>query len=109
MSITSLSFSSTWNSHMCASGASTVCTLHLGLHCSQRMLLRLGNELVAYGHVSREKCWRVDSRSGTITKVESINPDVLPYINRWSRILFILPRTVNKKRRVLEKQWFRAK
>ncbi len=44
-----------------------------------------------------------------MSKIESINPDVLPYINRLSSLLFVLARTVNKMQRVPEEEFVREK
>jgi cob(I)alamin adenosyltransferase len=54
-------------------------------------------------------CRRAERRIVALSKVEAINPDVLPYINRLSSFLFVLARTVNKSARVPEEEFVRDK
>jgi cob(I)alamin adenosyltransferase len=60
-------------------------------------------------HVARAVCRRAESRIVALSKVDSINPDVIPYINRLSSFLFVLARTVNKMQQVPEEEFARDK
>ncbi len=60
-------------------------------------------------HVARAVCRRAERRIVALSKAESINPDVLPYVNRLSSLLFVLARTVNKIQRVPEEEFVRDK
>src|SRR5207249_274494 len=67
------------------------------------------DELSSQIGVARAVCRRAERRIVALSKIESINPDVLPYINRLSSLLFVLARTVNKIQRVPEEEFVRDK
>jgi cob(I)alamin adenosyltransferase len=73
----------------------------------QRFILPGGSVAGAELHVARAVCRRAERRIVALSKVESINPEVLPYINRLSSFLFVLARTVNKMQRVPEEEFVR--
>ena len=83
--------------------------LNSGLPRLRRFILPGGSVPGAELHVARAVCRRAERRIVALTKVESINPDVLPYINRLSSLLFVLARTVNKMQRVPEEEFVREK
>jgi len=83
--------------------------LNSGLPRLRRFLLPGGSVPGAELHVARAVCRRAERRIVALSKVESINPDVLPYINRLSSLLFVLARTVNKMQRVPEEEFVRDK
>lgn len=56
-------------------------------------------------HVARAVCRRAERRIVTLSKSESINPEILPYINRLSSLLFVLARSMNKAEHVPEEEW----
>src|SRR5207245_5654250 len=70
--------------------------LNSGLPRLRRFILPGGSVPGAELHVARAVCRRAERRIVTLSKRESINPEVLPYINRLSRLLFVLARQVNK-------------
>jgi cob(I)alamin adenosyltransferase len=75
----------------------------------RRFILPGGSVPGADLHVARAVCRRAERRIVALSKVESINPEVLPYINRLSSLLFVLARTVNKLQRVPEEEFVRDK
>jgi len=83
--------------------------LNSGLPPLRRFILPGGSAPGAELHVARAVCRRAERRIVALSKIESINPDVLPYINRLSSLLFVLARTVNKMQRVPEEEFVRAK
>src|SRR5882762_2004734 len=83
--------------------------LNSGLPRLRRFILPGGSVPGAELHVARAVCRRAERRIVTLSKMESINPDVLPYINRLSSLLFVLARTVNKMQRVPEEEFIRDK
>src|SRR5207302_833012 len=83
--------------------------LNLGLPRLRRFILPGGSVPGAELHVARAVCRRAERRIVALSKIESINPDVLPYINRLSSFLFVLARTVNKRAQVPEEEFVREK
>ncbi len=79
--------------------------LNSGLDTLRRFILPGGSLPGAELHVARAVCRRAERRIVSLSKSESINPDVIPYINRLSSLLFVLARAVNKKQRVPEEEW----
>ncbi len=75
----------------------------------RRFILPGGSIAGAELHVARTVCRRAERRIVALSKVESINPEVLPYINRLSSFLFVLARAVNKMQRVPEEEFVRDK
>ncbi len=83
--------------------------LNSGLPRLRRFILPGGSVAGAELHVARAVCRRAERRIVALSKVESINPEVLPYINRLSSFLFVLARAVNKMQRVPEEEFVRDK
>ena len=83
--------------------------LNSGLPRLRRFILPGGSVPGAELHVARAVCRRAERRIVALSKIESINPDVLPYINRLSSLLFVLARTVNKRAQVPEEEFVREK
>jgi len=83
--------------------------LNSGLPRLLRFILPGGSVPGAELHVARAVCRRTERRIVALSKIESINPDVLPYINRLSSLLFVLARTINKIQRVPEEEFVREK
>jgi cob(I)alamin adenosyltransferase len=83
--------------------------LNSGLPQLRRFILPGGSVPGAELHVARAVCRRAERRIVGLSKIESINPEILPYINRLSSLLFVLARTVNKMKRVPEEEFVRDK
>ena len=56
-------------------------------------------------HVARTIARRAERRTVTLAKKENLNPQLVPYLNRLSSLLFVLARFVNKRAGVEEKKW----
>ena len=79
--------------------------LNAGLASLKRFILPGGSLPGAELHVARAVCRRAERRIVTLSKVESINPDVIPYVNRLSSFLFVVARAINRQQRVPEEEW----
>lgn len=79
--------------------------LNSGLTMLKRFILPGGSLPGAELHVARAICRRAERRIVSLSRVESVNPDVLPYINRLSSLFFVLARVVNQKEHVPEEEW----
>ena len=71
----------------------------------RRFILPGGSLAGAELHVARAVCRRAERRIVNLTKTESVNPDVLPFVNRLSSFLFVLAREINQKEGVHEEEW----
>jgi cob(I)alamin adenosyltransferase len=71
----------------------------------RRFILPGGSLAGAELHVARAVCRRAERRIVALSKSESINPEVLPYINRLSSFLFVLAREMNRMDRVPDVEW----
>jgi len=56
-------------------------------------------------HVARAIARRAERRTVTLVQQENLNPELVPYLNRLSSLLFVLARVVNKRAGVEEKKW----
>ena len=56
-------------------------------------------------HLARTVCRRSERSIVTLTDSESINPAILPYLNRLSDFLFVLARFVNSRQGQTEPLW----
>jgi cob(I)alamin adenosyltransferase len=83
--------------------------LNSGLPPLRRFILPGGSVPGAELQVARAVCRRAERRIVSLSRVESINPVIIPYINRLSSFLFVLARTVNKLQRVPEEEFVRDK
>jgi cob(I)alamin adenosyltransferase len=83
--------------------------LNSGLPQLRRFILPGGSVPGGELHVARAVCRRAERRIVSLSKIESINPEILPYINRLSSLLFVLARTVNKTQKVPEEEFVRDK
>lgn len=79
--------------------------LNDGLPRLKRFILPGGSLPGAELHVARAVCRRAERRIVTLVRAESINPEVLPYINRLSSFLFVLARAINQSEGVPEEEW----
>lgn len=79
--------------------------LNEGLSSLRRFILPGGSLPGAELHVARAVCRRAERRIVALARTESINPDIIPYINRLSSFLFVIARAVNKNEHVPEEEW----
>jgi cob(I)alamin adenosyltransferase len=62
----------------------------------EEFILPTGNEAGAMLHVARAVARRAEREVVHLTQSETLNPHVLPYLNRLSDLLFVLARVVNR-------------
>jgi len=56
-------------------------------------------------HIARTVARRAERRTVALAKEEELNPQVVPYLNRLSSLLFVLARVANKRSGAEEKKW----
>jgi cob(I)alamin adenosyltransferase len=71
----------------------------------RRFILPSGDNVGALLHVARTVCRRAERSFFAFSKLRSLNPNLLAYLNRLSDLLFILARYVNKEAGKEEKEW----
>jgi len=64
-----------------------------------------GTRLAADLHLSRAVCRRAERRVVALSKAESLNVELIPFLNRLSSYLFNLARAANKSARRKEEVW----
>ena len=64
-----------------------------------------GTQTASALHVARTIARRAERRTVTVTQNEKLNPELVPYLNRVSSLLFVLARIANKRAGVEEKRW----
>src|SRR5215472_11129627 len=83
----------------------TVDSIHEKLRPLRRFILPTGAMAGAQLHVARAVCRRAERRITALSKIESINPEAIPYVNRLSSLLFDLARWVNQQGKIKEEEW----
>lgn len=71
----------------------------------RRFILPGGSLAGAQLHVARAVCRRAERRIVALTKTESVNPNIPPFVNRLSSFLFVLAREINQKEGLHEEEW----
>ncbi len=79
--------------------------VHRELKPLRRFVLPTGGVAGAGLHVARAVCRRAERRVASLAKVESVNPEAIPYLNRLSSLLFDLARLANKGEGLSEEEW----
>ena len=64
-----------------------------------------GATLSSMAHVARTVCRRCERRIIDLSETETIDPNVLKFINRMSDYLFVLARFINVSQEIVEKYW----
>ncbi len=80
-------------------------SIHGELKPLRRFVLPTGGRVGAELHMARSVCRRAERRVASLAKMESINPEAIPYLNRLSSLLFDLARLANKQESVDEEEW----
>ncbi len=83
----------------------TIDAIHVRLKPLRRFILPTGSVAGAQFHVARAVCRRAERRVVALAKVEAINPEAVPYVNRLSSLLFDLARWANQRDKVKEEEW----
>ena len=76
-----------------------------GLKSLKKFILPTGNKPATLLHVSRTVCRRSERIIVSLSKIESINPNAISFVNRLSDLLFALSRSVNKHSGIFEQEW----
>ncbi len=64
-----------------------------------------GSALSSHLHLSRTVCRRAERSTVTLAKTESIDPNILIYLNRLGDLLFVMARFVNYKKKIPDILW----
>jgi len=83
----------------------TIDSIHGGLKPLRRFILPTGGVPGAQLQVARAVCRRAERRVAALAKIEAINPEAIPYVNRLSSLLFDLARRANQRDKVKEEEW----
>lgn len=68
-------------------------------------IIPVGTKAASALHVARAIARRAERRTVTLAGNERLNPQIIPYLNRLSSLLFVLARVVNKRSGVEESRW----
>ena len=65
-----------------------------------------GGDLVAsHVHLARAICRRAEIHAVNLSEVDKINSECLVYMNRLSDLLFVVARTINKRKKISDVAW----
>ena len=64
-----------------------------------------GDSVAAHIHLARAICRRAETNIVSLAENEKINNNCLVYMNRLSDLLFVLARTVNKRKEISDIAW----
>lgn len=70
-----------------------------------QFILPSGVPAAGYLHLARSVCRRAERRCVTLAHNAPFNPEILRYLNRLSDLLFVMARTVNRRRGVEDVTW----
>jgi len=84
-------------------------TMNLELPPMTNFILPGGNQTVSFCHIARCVCRRAERLATGLNENETINPDILTYLNRLSDYLFVLARKLSKDLSVKETPWIPEK
>ncbi len=75
----------------------------------KNFILPGGDQASAYLHLARTILRRAERRTVTLLRAEpdTTNPEVIPYLNRLSDLLFVLARVVNARAGIADVSWTR--
>ncbi len=79
--------------------------IHDELSPLRRFVLPTGSVVGAELHVARSVCRRAERSVVALARVEPVSPEIVPYLNRLSSLLFELARLANKMDGVNEEEW----
>ena len=68
-----------------------------------------GHQAVSFCHVARCVCRRAERLCVALNDEQTINSDILKYLNRLSDYLFVLARKLSKDLQVAEIKWIPTK
>jgi len=79
--------------------------LDAGLPPLSTFIVPGGTSAAAALQVARTIARRAERRTVTLAQSETLNPALVPYLNRLSSLLFVLARVVNMRAGIEEKKW----
>ncbi len=85
------------NEHHVARLEQALDTLNATLPPLKEFILPGGNIAAASAHVARTVCRRAERRAVTLARSESVNAQVIAYLNRLSDLLFVIARTLARE------------
>ena len=88
---------------------SEIDTMNLDLPQMTNFILPGGNQTVSFCHIARCVCRRAERLATNLNETESINQDILRYLNRLSDYLFVMARKLTKDLSVKETPWIPEK
>ncbi len=68
-------------------------------------IIPAGSRAATALHVARAIARRAERRTVTLAQNEQLDPELVPYLNRVSSLLFVLARIMNKRAGVEERKW----
>lgn len=80
-------------------------TLNADLPALQEFILPGGSTLLAYIHLARTCCRRVERSFVQLQQLEAVNPITLMYLNRLSDLFFVVARFIAKQTKQTEVYW----
>lgn len=84
-------------------------TMEEGLAAMTHFILPGGHQTVSFCHIARCICRRAERLCVALNDEETINNDILKYLNRLSDYLFVLARKLSKDLSVAEIKWIPKK
>ena len=84
---------------------------HMNLELPEmtHFILPGGHQTVSFCHIARCVCRRSERLATALNETETINPDILTYLNRLSDYLFVLARKLSKDLQAEEIKWIPEK
>ncbi|MGB9125345.1 MAG: cob(I)yrinic acid a,c-diamide adenosyltransferase [Nitrosotalea sp.] len=64
-----------------------------------------GNLVASQVHLARAICRRAEVNVVNLSEVDKINNECLVYLNRLSDLLFVIARTINKRKKISDVAW----
>jgi cob(I)alamin adenosyltransferase len=64
-----------------------------------------GNLVASHVHLARAICRRAEIHTVNLSEVDKINSECLVYLNRLSDLLFVVARTINKRKKISDIAW----
>jgi len=86
---------------------SAIDAMETGLEPLKAFVLPGGSELAARCHLARTVCRRAEREIVTLGGLESVDPEIVIYVNRLSDYFFVLARWANKKEGIPDAEWMK--
>lgn len=75
----------------------------------KNFILPGGSQAAAFWHLARTICRRAERSVVSLSKKETVDPEILKYLNRLADLLFVLARTENKLAKTPDIPWKSSK